>query len=735
MKKCLSALLATVLLMTMLPLSAVSVSAATIDNSAFNSKISYLKTVFRSGEYWNAYNSCGYEGTGSKKCPSCSSKRTCAGDCPDSCGQFYYNGKWISGQCFGWACKIGNLIFGGNPRAWGVHYNAANLKPGDIIYGDVSSVLSGATMHAIFITNISGNTITYADCNGAGPCMVKWDRTTSMSAVTTAVNKGAKIFHASNNNVSTIHTHSYSTYVYNSDAHPHYKCYKCSCGAVKENTDQPTYMGSCSSCNTTIAIGNYFIKNKADGQYLNVANGKDEDKNTIHTHTFGNWDSQVYNIYNATQGYEMMPLCSKTRVVNPYCWTVESGKTVNLYQRTYENSQWWRFQSVSGGYAIRNVQNPNLCLTTNTSNDALTVETYTGANNQIWFLEKACTISYNANGGQGTPSSHRTRAGYNTAISVQKPTRSGYTFLGWSTNPSATKVDVISGSSLTTSNSVTLYAVWEKDASDKTAVQITKEPATAAYAKDGATVSVKIIAEGEGLKYTWYIKDDGASKYSKPSVSSSTYSVIMSDKVHGRRVYCVVTDQYGNTAQSKTFMLRRQVTITKQLAAAAYAQSGKKVSVKITAKGDGLKYTWYIKNDGGSKYSKSSVTSSTYSTTMSSKVKGRRVYCVVKDKYGKSVQSKTFILRESVSITAQPKTVTVAKNKTAKVTVKASGDGLKYTWYIKNAGSSKYSKSSVKTASYSVKMTSKVKNRLVYCVVTDKYGKTVKTVTVKLKMK
>ena len=32
-------------------------------------------------------------------------------------------------------------------------------------------------------------------------------------------------------------------------------------------------------------------------------------------------------------------------------------------------------------------------------------------------------------------------------------------------------------------------------------------------------------------------------------------------------------------------------------------------------------------------------------------------------------------------------------------------------------------------------MSSKVKNRLVYCVVTDKYGKTVKTVTVKLKMK
>ena len=264
--------------------------------------------------------------------------------------------------------------------------------------------------------------------------------------------------------------------------------------------------------------------------------------------------------------------------------------------------------------------------------------------------------------------------------------------------------------------------------------EIVTQPKTT-YAREGAKISVKVEATGEGLKYQWYIKNDGASKYSKSSVTSATYSTMMNDKAHGRRVRCIVTDKNGNKLQSDTALLRRQASITKQPATTAYAKKGAKVSVKITAKGDGLKYTWYIKNDGQTKYSKSSVTSSTYSTTMSSKVKGRRVYCVVKDKYGKSVQSKTFILRESVSITAQPKTVTVAKNKTAKVTVKASGDGLKYTWYIKNAGSSKYSKSSVKTASYSVKMTSKVKNRLVYCVVTDKYGKTVKTVTVKLKMK
>jgi len=266
-------------------------------------------------------------------------------------------------------------------------------------------------------------------------------------------------------------------------------------------------------------------------------------------------------------------------------------------------------------------------------------------------------------------------------------------------------------------------------------VTITKEPTTG-YAQMGNKVSVKLTAEGEGLRYEWWIKNNGSKKYSKSSVTKATYSTTMSDKAKDRLVFCRVYDQYGNMVQCKTVRLREAVSLTKQPSSqAVYAQSGKKASIKITASGDELKYTWYIKNEGASKYAKSSVTSATYSATMSSKSKGRRVYCVVTDKYGKTVQTKTFILRESVSITTQPKTVTVAKNKTAKVTVKASGDGLKYTWYIKNEGASKYAKSSVTSASYSTTMNAKSKNRLVYCVVTDKYGNTVKTVTVRLKMK
>ena len=264
------------------------------------------------------------------------------------------------------------------------------------------------------------------------------------------------------------------------------------------------------------------------------------------------------------------------------------------------------------------------------------------------------------------------------------------------------------------------------------AISIKTQPKTG-YAKMGETVKVSVKAEGDGLKYQWYIKNAGASKYSKSSVTKSTYSATMSDKVKGRRVYCVITDADGNSVQTKTVILREAVSIVTE-PKTGYAKSGKTVKVSVEASGDELTYQWYIKNAGGSKYSKSSITSATYSAKMSDKVHGRRVYCVVTDKYGKTVQTKTVLLRLAATITTQPKDVTVAEGEIAKVKVKAVGDELTYQWYIKNAGSSKFSKSSVTSATYSCKMSEKADGRQVYCVVTDKYGKTAKSETVTLSM-
>lgn len=71
------------------------------------------------------------------------------------------------------------------------------------------------------------------------------------------------------------------------------------------------------------------------------------------------------------------------------------------------------------------------------------------------------TVSYNANGGSGAPSSQTKWKDQTLTLSTTKPTRTGYTFLGWSTSSSATSATYSAGGSYTANSSATLYAVWK----------------------------------------------------------------------------------------------------------------------------------------------------------------------------------------------------------------------------------------------------------------------------------
>ena len=81
----------------------------------------------------------------------------------------------------------------------------------------------------------------------------------------------------------------------------------------------------------------------------------------------------------------------------------------------------------------------------------------------VWSLN-SYTITYNANGGSGAPST-QTFYGNNTTVTISstQPTRTGHTFLGWSTSSSATSPSYSAGGSYKLSlQNYTLYAVWEK---------------------------------------------------------------------------------------------------------------------------------------------------------------------------------------------------------------------------------------------------------------------------------
>ena len=104
-----------------------------------------------------------------------------------------------------------------------------------------------------------------------------------------------------------------------------------------------------------------------------------------------------------------------------------------------------------------------------TSSTATTVAYAPGANYTanaadtlyaIW-TEITYTITFNANGGTGGPTTQTKYYTKTLTLSTSKPTRTNYNFLGWATSSSATTAQYQSGGSFTTNAKTTLYAVWK----------------------------------------------------------------------------------------------------------------------------------------------------------------------------------------------------------------------------------------------------------------------------------
>lgn len=73
------------------------------------------------------------------------------------------------------------------------------------------------------------------------------------------------------------------------------------------------------------------------------------------------------------------------------------------------------------------------------------------------------TVSYDANGGSGAPGNQTKWKDQNLTISADKPTWSGYTFIGWATSSTATSAAYYPGGTFSGNYSITLYAVWSKN--------------------------------------------------------------------------------------------------------------------------------------------------------------------------------------------------------------------------------------------------------------------------------
>ena len=173
----------------------------------------------------------------------------------------------------------------------------------------------------------------------------------------------------------------------------------------------------------------------------------------------------------------------------------------------------------------------------------------------LYAVWKANTykVSYNANGGSGAPSAQTKTYGQTLTLSTTKPTRTNYTFKGWSTSASATTATYSAGGSYTANSAATLYAVWGL-AYKKPTISDTN----VTRSEDGTSIQVS-------FNWTsWYdvqsvevrLTSSEGTKTSSPSASgksgtgNASFATLNPEIAYTVRI--TVTDSGGNWSVSKT---------------------------------------------------------------------------------------------------------------------------------------------------------------------------------------
>ena len=153
------------------------------------------------------------------------------------------------------------------------------------------------------------------------------------------------------------------------------------------------------------------------------------------------------------------------------------------------------------------------------------------------------TITYKANGGSGGPSSqsYKYAPNGNIYLSSDRPSKTGYTFMGWSESSSATSASYSPGQWWGThnANNYTLYAVWK----DTTPPSMDYGPSTGTTWCTGKEVWVSCSDSGSGMKET-YMNDNGT------VTTGTTYtSQGMSTRSGNKKTYLRCTDNAGNVTE------------------------------------------------------------------------------------------------------------------------------------------------------------------------------------------
>jgi len=158
----------------------------------------------------------------------------------------------------------------------------------------------------------------------------------------------------------------------------------------------------------------------------------------------------------------------------------------------------------------------------------------------IWQVD-TYTITYNANGGSGAPTSQTKTYDIDITLSTTVPTRTNYIFLGWSEDKNATTATYKAGATYKKEGNTTLYAIWKLNA----------YTVTYNYAYNGGTSATKTqqqVVVGNAIDLT-------------PTAAKSGYTFI------GWNTSATATTglsslKMGNSAVTLYAIYRKTITVT-----------------------------------------------------------------------------------------------------------------------------------------------------------------------------
>ena len=141
---------------------------------------------FPAGKYWNGGNANSW--TNSPCNGSHSNDNWFTQHNIYSAGYTSYLGAVNGHQCYGFAAKLASDFYGG-ADAWIRFTNTNNFQ---FRVGDIVRI--GNDMHSVFITQVNGNSLKFADCNWDGHCKIRWNVSATYSSSNNKLNFGSSSY-------------------------------------------------------------------------------------------------------------------------------------------------------------------------------------------------------------------------------------------------------------------------------------------------------------------------------------------------------------------------------------------------------------------------------------------------------------------------------------------------------------------------------------------------------------